>query len=195
MAASGSAKEAAAVRVAARGRQPAQTHPSLPAQAARGRSGGTNGATAPWKTPPVMAFCGIPGVCWLRPKGLRPPLERAPSIYRGIVKKPLGIVPFTARYSEIRHLVRGWCWGLYRGAGVGSCVLFVVCCVQPPCCHATAQQRSHHAPGHWARARAIEEKRMLLCAFDEKRRLLDLVFVVLLEGCLCVCCCACCALL
>ena len=68
-----------------------------------------------------------------------------------------------------------------------SCVLFVVCCVQPPCCHATAQQRSHHAPGHWARTRAIEEKRMLLCAFDEKRRLLDLVFVVLLEGCLCVC--------
>ena len=67
-------------------------------------------------------------------------------------------------------------------------VLFVVCCVQPPCSHATAQQRSHHASGHWARACAINEKRMLLCVFDEKRRLLDLVFVVLLECCLCVCC-------
>ena len=65
-----------------------------------------------------------------------------------------------------------------------SFVLFVMCFVQPPCCHATAQQRSHHASGHWARACAIDEKRMLLCAFDEKRRLLDLVFVVLLESCL-----------
>ena len=69
-----------------------------------------------------------------------------------------------------------------------SCVLFVMCFVQPPCCHATAQQRSHHASGHWARACAIKEKRMLLCVFDEKRKLLDLVFVVLLECCLCVCC-------
>ena len=80
------------------------------------------------------------------------------------------------------------------------CELCVVCCVlfattMLPCNCTTAQKRSHHASGHWARACVIEEKHTLRCAFDEKRRLLDLVTVVLLECCLCVCCCACCALL
>ena len=68
----------------------------------------------------VMAFCGILQCCWLGRKGLRPPLERAWSNYRSIVKKTLSIVPFAAQYSEILDLARAWCWWLYHGAGVGG---------------------------------------------------------------------------